>query len=62
MCATATNDTGMTEGDAKVRWFEGNYEEYEAARRRELGDAAVENRRARFRKLPRVSWSADRIR
>jgi ATP-binding cassette ChvD family protein len=43
------------EGDAKVRWFEGNYEEYEEARRRELGDAAVENRRARYRKLPRVS-------
>ncbi len=42
------------EGDAKVRWFEGNYEEYEAARRRELGDAAVENRRARYRRLPRV--------
>jgi hypothetical protein len=42
------------EGDAKVRWFEGNYEEYEAMRRKELGDSAVENRRARYRKLPRV--------
>lgn len=42
------------EGDATVRWFDGNYEEYEAMRRRELGDAAVENRRARYRKLPRI--------
>jgi ATPase subunit of ABC transporter with duplicated ATPase domains len=42
------------EGDAKVKWFEGNYEEYETARRKELGDGAVENRRARYRKLPRV--------
>jgi ATP-binding cassette ChvD family protein len=42
------------EGDAKVRMFEGNYEEYETARRKELGDAAVENRRARYRKLPRA--------
>ncbi|MBX7244995.1 MAG: energy-dependent translational throttle protein EttA [Candidatus Sumerlaeaceae bacterium] len=39
------------EGESKVKWFEGNYEEYEAARRRELGDAAVENRRSRYRKL-----------
>ncbi len=40
------------EGDSKVRWFEGNYEDYEAARRKEVGDAAVENRRARYRRLP----------
>ncbi len=42
------------EGDAKVRWFEGNYEQYEQARRKELGDAAFANRRARYRKLPRA--------
>ncbi len=42
------------EGDARVRWFEGNYEEYEAMRRKELGDSLVENRRARYRKLPRI--------
>ncbi|MBX3728225.1 MAG: energy-dependent translational throttle protein EttA [Candidatus Sumerlaeia bacterium] len=42
------------EGDASVRWFEGNYEEYETMRRRELGDSLVENRRARYRRLPRV--------
>ena len=28
------------EGDGTVRWFEGNYEEYETVRRHELGDAA----------------------
>ncbi len=40
------------EGDASVRWFEGNYEDYEVWRRREFGDAAMENRRARYRRLP----------
>ena len=40
------------EGDASVRWFEGNFEDYEAWRRRELGDSALENRRARYRRLP----------
>lgn len=42
------------EGDAKVAWHEGNYEDYEARRRKELGDSVVENRRARYRKLPRI--------
>ena len=42
------------EGDAKVRWFPGNYEEYEAIRRKEIGDSAFENRRARYRKLPHL--------
>ncbi len=42
------------EGDSKVRWYEGNYEEYEAMRRKELGDSLVENRRARYRKLPHL--------
>jgi energy-dependent translational throttle protein EttA len=41
------------EGDAQVSWFVGNYEEYEAKRRKELGDSVVENRRAKYRKLPR---------
>src|SRR5690606_5679667 len=31
------------EGDAALNWFEGNYEEYEAMRRKELGDSLVEN-------------------
>ena len=43
------------EGDASVRWFTGNYEEYEARRREELGDSRVENRRAKYRKLPRIA-------
>jgi len=42
------------EGDAKARWFEGNYEDYESWRRKEFGEAAVENRRARYRRLPRA--------
>ena len=39
------------EGEGKVRWFEGNYEEYEAWRVRELGGRLFENRRNRYRKL-----------
>lgn len=42
------------EGDAHVRWFEGNFEEYETIRRKELGASAFENRRARYRRLPRI--------
>jgi len=41
------------EGDAKVRWFEGNYEQYEAWKKKEFGDDSG-NRRARYRKLPRA--------
>jgi ATP-binding cassette ChvD family protein len=37
------------EGDAKVRWFEGNFEDYEAKRKEELGDKALSNRRTRYR-------------
>lgn len=43
------------EGDAKVRFFEGNYSEYEEKRRQEVGDSYVENRRAKYRKLPRLA-------
>jgi energy-dependent translational throttle protein EttA len=42
------------EGDGRVRWFEGNWEDYEAARRKEGGGDTLENRRARYRKLPRL--------
>lgn len=42
------------EGEGKVRWFEGNYQEYEAWRTRELGTRLFENRRARYRKLVRA--------
>ncbi|MGQ0744286.1 MAG: energy-dependent translational throttle protein EttA [Acidimicrobiales bacterium] len=40
------------EGDSRVRWFEGNFAEYEAARRRELGSAADQPHRVRYRPLP----------
>ncbi|OQA05889.1 MAG: putative ABC transporter ATP-binding protein YjjK [bacterium ADurb.Bin374] len=39
------------EGESHVEWFEGNYEEYEAMRQRKLGAAALENRRARYRRF-----------
>ncbi|RCK81699.1 MAG: ABC transporter, ATP-binding protein [Candidatus Ozemobacter sibiricus] len=39
------------EGEAHVQWFEGNYEEYERLRLKKLGQAAYENRRARYRKF-----------
>ncbi|NLI76309.1 MAG: energy-dependent translational throttle protein EttA [Candidatus Riflebacteria bacterium] len=39
------------EGESHVQWFEGNYEEYERIRLKKLGQAAYENRRARYRKF-----------
>ncbi len=39
------------EGDSVVRWFEGNFTEYEAFRHRELGVAADQPHRIRYRKL-----------
>ncbi len=39
------------EGQGNVRWFEGNYQEYEAWRVKETGNKLFENRRARYRKL-----------
>jgi ATP-binding cassette ChvD family protein len=39
------------EGDAKVLWFEGNYEDYENLRLKKMGDRAMENRRAKFRRF-----------
>src|SRR5690606_17666045 len=39
------------EGQGNVRWFEGNYQDYEAWRVKELGSKLFENRRARYRKL-----------
>jgi ATPase subunit of ABC transporter with duplicated ATPase domains len=41
------------EGEGFVRWFEGNYREYEEWRLRELGTKLFDNRRARYRKLVR---------
>lgn len=39
------------EGDSKVVWFEGNYQEYEADRRRRLGADAETPHRIKYRKL-----------
>jgi len=39
------------EGDSAVRWFEGNYAEYEEHRRRTLGDEAARPKRITYRKL-----------
>jgi ATP-binding cassette ChvD family protein len=41
------------EGDSRVVWFEGNYDDYEADRRRRLGAAAELPRRIKYRKLTR---------
>ena len=38
------------EGDSKVRWFDGNFEEYQEKRREELG-GREENRRSKYKKL-----------
>ena len=40
------------EGDSAVRWFEGNFSEYEAARRREVG-ADIQPTRVRYKPLVR---------
>ena len=39
------------EGDSQVRWFEGNFSEYEEYRRRELGVAADQPHRIKYKKL-----------
>jgi ATP-binding cassette ChvD family protein len=41
------------EGESQVRWFEGNYHEYEADRRRRLGAEAEQPHRIRYKKLVR---------
>jgi energy-dependent translational throttle protein EttA len=42
------------EGDSSVVWFEGNYQDYEADRRRRLGAEADQPHRIRYRKLIRT--------
>jgi ATPase subunit of ABC transporter with duplicated ATPase domains len=41
------------EGDSRVVWFEGNYQDYEADRRRRLGAEADRPHRITYRKLTR---------
>ncbi|HYM01431.1 MAG TPA: energy-dependent translational throttle protein EttA [Stellaceae bacterium] len=42
------------EGDSQVVWFEGNYADYEADRKRRLGAAAEQPHRIRYKPLTRV--------
>jgi energy-dependent translational throttle protein EttA len=42
------------EGDSQVVWFEGNYEAYEADRRRRLGAEADQPHRIRYKRLARA--------
>ena len=41
------------EGESQVVWFEGNYQDYEADRKRRLGTAADQPHRIKYRKLTR---------
>ncbi len=42
------------EGESKVRWFEGNFSEYQEWRSKELGGRLFENRRNRYRTIVRA--------
>ncbi len=39
------------EGDSQTEWFEGNYSEFEAHRKRQLGDAAERPHRIKYKRL-----------
>jgi ATP-binding cassette ChvD family protein len=41
------------EGDSHVEWFEGNFEDYEADKKRRLGDSATDPHRIKFKKFTR---------
>ena len=41
------------EGDSQAVWFEGNYQDYEADRKRRLGAEAEQPHRIKYRKLTR---------
>jgi ATP-binding cassette ChvD family protein len=41
------------EGDSRVEWFEGNYQDYEADRKKRLGAAAEQPHRLRYKPLTR---------
>jgi energy-dependent translational throttle protein EttA len=42
------------EGESQVLWFQGNYQDYEADRRRRLGTAADQPHRIKYRRLTRT--------
>ena len=50
------------EGDSKVVWFEGNYQDYEADRHRRLGAEADQPHRIKYRKLTRYEVQGSRFR
>ena len=52
MCRIATHVLAF-EGDSQVRWFEGNFSEYEAFRKRELGIDADQPMRIKYKPLAR---------
>ncbi len=39
------------EGDARVEWFEGSYTEYEEYKRKQLGDAALQPKRMKYKRI-----------
>jgi ATPase subunit of ABC transporter with duplicated ATPase domains len=41
------------EGDSEVRWFEGNFSDYEADRKKRLGAEALEPHRIKYKPLVR---------
>ena len=41
------------EGDSQVRWFEGNFSEYESWKRKEMGSAADQPHRIKYKPLSR---------
>jgi hypothetical protein len=41
------------EGDSKVVWYEGNYDDYEADKKKRLGAAADQPHRIRYKPLSR---------
>src|SRR3954470_11444292 len=43
------------EGDSRVVWFEGNYQDYEADSKRDLGPYAAQPDRIKYRKLTRLT-------
>ena len=49
------------EGDSRVVWFEGNYEDYEADRKKRLGAAAEQPHRIRYKPLTRGTASPARF-
>lgn len=46
-------DHRPAEGDSEVRWFEGNWHEYEEDRKKRLGAEADQPHRVKYRKLVR---------